>query len=144
MKCSINVTSACLLATVLGLVVVACQPQVLPRPSNMLAPAQIEELLVGKTALGTVKGRRAGTYFAPDGTARLKVIGLDNTTIVEFDGTYYFNEKGASCVNFPTLPIYGKDRCNYIVPLGDGRYQQSYDKGVTEQILEGNQLHQLK
>ena len=67
-----------------------------------------------------------------------------NGTIVEFDGTYYFNEQYASFVNFPALPIHGKNRCNYIIPLGDGQYRQSYDKGVTEQILEGDQLHQLK
>ena len=47
-------------------------------------------------------------------------------------------------MNFPGLPIYGKDRCNYIVPLGNAQYQQSYDEGITEEILEGNQLHQLK
>ncbi len=127
----------------LGLVVAACQPQVLPHPSDALTPAEVEELFVGKTAIGTVQGRRAATYFAPDGTARLKVIG-HNGTIVEFDGTHYFNEQGASCVNFPTLPIYGKDRCNHIVPLDDGRYQQSYDEGITERILEGNRLDELK
>lgn len=131
------------LTTVLGLSVAACQPQVLPRPSNALAPAEVEELFIGKTALGTVQGRRAATYFAPGGTARLKVIG-HNGIVVEFDGTYYFNEEGASCVNFPNLPIYGKDRCNYIVPTEDGQYQQSYDEGITERILEGDQLHQLK
>ena len=143
MKRSTNVTAACAMVTAVGIVAAACQPQVLPRPSNALAPAEVEELFIGKTALGTVQGRRAATYFAPDGTARLKVIG-HNGTVVVFDGTYYSNEDGASCVNFPTLPIYGKDRCNYIVPLEDGRYRQSYDKGVTEQILEGDQLHQLK
>ena len=135
---------AILSGIVLSLTVAACQPQVLPRPANALTPAEVAELFIGKTALGIVQGRRAGSYLSPDGTAKLKVIGLDNTTIVEFDGTYYFDEHGASCVNFPGLPIYGKDRCNYIIPLGDGQYQQSYDEGVTEQILEGNQLHQLK
>ena len=140
---STNAATACFVIIVLGLAVAACQPQVLPRPSNALAPAEVEEVFIGKTALGIIKGRRAATYFAPDGTARLKVIG-HNGVIAEFDGTFYFNKQGASCVNFPTLPIYGKDRCNYIIPLEDGRYQQSYDEGITNNILEGDQLHQLK
>ena len=127
----------------LGLVITACQPQVLPRPSTALAPAELEEIFIGKTALGTTKDRRSAVYFAPDRTARLKVIG-GNGTIAEFDGTYYLNEQGAICVNFPTLPIYGKDRCNYIIPLEGGRYQQSYDKGITEQILDGQRLDELK
>ena len=138
-----TMTASALLVAGIGLTAVACQPQVLPRPSNALAPAEVEELFIGKTALGTVQGRRAATYLAPDGTARLKVIG-HNDVVVEFDGTYYTNEQGASYVNFPTLPIYGKDRYNYIVPLEDGRYQQSYDKGVTERILDGQRLDELK
>ncbi len=129
--------------TIVGLAVSACQPQVIPRPSNALAPAEVEELFVGKTALGTIQGRRAATYFATDGSARLKVIGHDGS-VREFAGTYYSNEQGASCVNFPTLPIFGKDRCNYIVPLEDGQYQQSYDGGVTERILDGERLDELK
>ena len=138
-----TMTVSALLVAGIGLTAAACQPQVLPRPSNALAPAEVEELFIGKTALGTVQGRRAATYLAPDGTARLKVIG-HNGVVVEFDGTYYSNEQGASCVNFPTLPIYGKDRCNYIVPLEDGRYQQSFDKGITERILDGQRLDELK
>ena len=129
--------------TVIGLAVSACQPEVIPRPSNALAPAEVGEIFIGKTALGTIQGRRAATYFAADGSARLKVIGRDGS-VREFAGTYYNNEQGASCVNFPTLPIFGKDRCNYIVPLGDGQYQQSYDGGVTERILDGEQLDELQ
>ena len=134
---------ACFVVLALGLAVSACQPQVLPIPPNALSPAEVEDVFIGKTALGIVKGRRAATYFAPDGTARLKVIGHEGT-IVKFEGTYYTNEQGASCVNFPTLPILGKNRCNYIIPLGDGQYQQSYDEGATEQILDGDQLHRLE
>ncbi len=138
-----KVGTVILSTTIVGLAVSACQPQVIPRPSNALAPAEVEALFIGKTALGTIQGRRAATYFAADGSARLKIIGL-NGTVREFDGTYYNNEQGASCVNFPTLPIFGRDRCNYIVPLENGQYQQSYDEGVTERILDGERLDELK
>ena len=74
MKRSTSTAVASLLAATLGLAVMACQPQVLPHPSNALTPAEVEEIFIGKTALGTVKGRRAATYFANDGTARLKII----------------------------------------------------------------------
>ena len=60
-----------------------------------------------------------------------------------YKGTYYFNDQGKLCTNYPTLPINPKEFCEYIVPLSDGRHELT-DRGVYERILDGEQLGELK
>ena len=83
------------------------------------------------------------SYARSDGSVTLRVRGRDGK-IREFDGTHYFSEEGASCVKYPTLPVSPKEFCNYIVPLGDGRYEQSFSGGTVDQILEGEQLGRVQ
>ena len=144
-----KIAMAGLAAIALGFSLAACQPQ---RPSmpeagaetaGAMTVAQVQELVTGNTVVGVDAKRnvRAAEYFAPDGTAKLKA----NTPFGTFnyDGTYFFNDLGHFCTNYPGIPIGPKEFCKFVTPLGDGRYEQS-DGIVLEQVLEGERLDALE
>ena len=90
--------AAGLAATVLGLAVAACQPQMMvPRaldaaaPADAMTVAEVQELVVGKTILVRDENRRVirAEYFSPDGTVKLKAK-LDSFAMsFSYKGTYY-------------------------------------------------------
>ena len=105
--------------------------------------AEIQELIVGNTVISVEDKRNitAAEYFSSDGTAKLKA----NTPFGTFnyDGTYFFNDLGQFCTNYPGIPLGPKEFCKYVTPLGDGRYEQS-DGIVMQQFLEGERLDELE
>ena len=142
-------------ATTLGLAVAACQPyemaattqdaavQDTPAPSGTMTVAEIQELIVGNTVISVEAKRNidAAEYFASDGTAKLKAKTPFGT--FNYDGTYFFDDVGQFCTNYPSIPLGPKEFCKYVTPLGDGRYEQS-DGIVMEQFLEGERLDELE
>ena len=141
--------AAGLAAMALGFSLAACQPQQAPVPevsaetAGAMTVAEVQELVTGNTVVGVDAKRnvRAAEYFAPDGTAKLKA----NTPFGTFnyDGTYFFNNLGHFCTNYPGIPIGPKEFCKFVTPLGDGRYEQS-DGIVLEQVLKGERLDALE
>ena len=145
-----KIGAAGLAAMALGLAVAACQPygmappaQDAAAPSDTMTVAEIQELIVGNTVI-SVEDRRnitAAEYFASDGTAKLKAKTPFGT--FNYDGTYFFDDLGQFCTNYPGIPLGPKEFCKSVTPLGDGRYEQS-DGIVMEQFLEGEQLDELE
>ena len=144
-----------LAAAALGLAVAACQPyemaattqdaavQDAVAPAGTITVAEIQELIVGNTVISVEAKRNidAAEYFASDGTAKLKAKTPFGT--FNYDGTYFFDDVGQFCTNYPSIPLGPKEFCKYVTPLGDGRYEQS-DGIVMEQFLEGEQLDELE
>ena len=142
-------------ATTLGLAVAACQPyemaattqdaavQDAAAAAGTMTVAEIQELIVGNTVISVEAKRNidAAEYFASDGTAKLKAKTPFGT--FNYDGTYFFDELGQFCTNYPGIPLGPKEFCKYVTPLGDGRYEQS-DGIVIEQFLEGERLDELE
>lgn len=132
-----------------GLIAAACQTQQAPPPEvtaetvQALTVAEVQELVTGNTVVSVDEKRniRAAEYFASDGTAKLKAKTPFGT--FNYEGTYFFNDLGHFCTNYPAIPIGPKEFCKYVTPLGDGRYEQT-DGIILEQILEGEQLDQLE
>ena len=132
-----------------GLIAAACQTQQAPPPEvtaetvQALTVAEVQELVAGNTVIGIDEKRNitAAEYFASDGTAKLKAKTPFGT--FNYEGTYFFNDLGHFCTNYPAIPIGPKEFCKYVTPLGDGRYEQT-DGIVLEQVLEGEQLDQLE
>ena len=132
-----------------GFIAAACQTQQAPPPevtaetTGALTVAKVQELVAGNTVIGFDEKRnvRAAEYFTPDGTAKLKAKTPFGT--FNYDGTYFFNDLGHFCTNYPAIPIGPKEFCKYVTPLGDGRYEQT-DGIILEQVLEGEQLDQLE
>ena len=132
-----------------GFIASACQTQQAPPPevtaetTGAMSVAEVQELVAGNTVIGFDERRnvRAAEYFAPDGTAKLKAKTPFGT--FNYDGTYFFNDLGHFCTNYPGIPIGPKEFCKYVTPLGDGRYEQT-DGIILEQVLEGEQLDQLE
>lgn len=132
-----------------GFIAAACQTQQAPLPevtaetTGAMSVAEVQELMAGNTVIGFDEKRnvRAAEYFASDGTAKLKAKTPFGT--FNYDGTYFFNDLGHFCTNYPAIPIGPKEFCKYVTPLGDGRYEQT-DGIVLEQVLEGEQLDQLE
>ena len=149
-----------LVAATLGLTVAACQlPAMAPpaekgtappaeeatAPNSVLSVAQVESLVTGKTIVirdDENKVSRA-EYFAPDGTVKMKVKpdAFGGMTF-SFDGTYYFNDMGELCTNYPGIPIGDKEHCDHVASQGDGGYGQT-GGGIYEQVLDGEQLDAL-
>ena len=147
-----KIAAAGLAATALSFAVAACQPQMMaPRaldaaaPANAMTVAEVQELVVGKTILirDENRGVSGAEYFSPDGAVKLKAKPDSISMTFSYKGTYYFNDQGKLCTNYPTLPINPKEFCEYIVPLSDGRHELT-DRGVYERILDGEQLGELK
>ena len=147
-----RIAAAGLAATALGLTVAACQPQEMAAtaqgaaaPADAMTVAEVQELVVGNTAIVRDEGRKVSRaeYFSPDGTAKLKANPDGFGMSFSYDGTYYFNDQGKFCAHYPTLPVSQKEYCEYMVPLGDGRYELS-DGGIYERVLDGEQLGELK
>ena len=150
-----KIGAAGLAATTLGLAVAACQPyematsphdtaaQAAAAPVEGMTVAEIQELVVGNTVISLEERRNisAAQYFSSDGTAKLKAKTPFGT--VNYDGTYFFNDLGQFCTNYPGIPLGPKEFCKYVTPLGDGRYEQS-DGIVMVQFLEGEQLDKLE
>ena len=132
-----------------GLVAAACQTQQAPPPEvtaetvQALTVAEVQELVAGNTVIGVDEKRNitAAEYFASEGTAKLKAKTPFGT--FNYEGTYFFNDLGHFCTNYPAIPIGPKEFCKYVTPLGDGRYEQT-DGIILEQVLEGEQLDQLE
>ena len=144
-----KIAAAGVALTAAGFVAAACQTQQAPPPEitaetlDALTVAEMQELVAGNTVIGFEEKRNimAAEYFAPDGTAKLKAKTPFGT--FNYDGTYFFNDLGHFCTNYPAIPIGPKEFCKFVMLLGDGRYEQS-DGIVIEQILEGEQLDQLE
>ncbi len=150
-----KIAAAGLTAAALGLTVAACQPpqmaSIAPEPAapEAAAPAgemtvaEVRDLVVGNTVISIDAKRNinAAEYFASDGTAKLKAKTLFGT--FNYDGTYYFDDGGQFCTNYPGIPMGPKEFCKHVTPLGDGRYEQS-DGIVLERLLEGEQLGALE
>lgn len=150
-----KIGAAGLAVTALGLAVAACQPyemtattqdaaaQAAAAPVEGMTVAEIRELVVGNTVISVEEKRNidAAEYFSSDGTAKLKAKTPFGT--FNYDGTYFFNDLGQFCTNYPGIPLGPKEFCKYVTPLGDGRYEQS-DGIVMEQFLEGEQLDKLE
>ena len=150
-----KIGAAGLAATALGLAVAACQPyemavttqdaavQDAAAPSGTMTVAEIQELVVGNTVISVEAKRNitAAEYFASDGTAKLKAKTPFGT--FNYDGTYFFDDLGQFCTNYPGIPLGPKEFCKSVTPLGDGRYEQS-DGIVMEQFLQGEQLDELE
>ena len=144
-----KIAAAGVAATALGFIVAACQPVQAPPPevtaetTGAMSVAQVQDLVAGNTVLGIDEKRnvQAAEYFAPDGTAKLKAKTPFGT--FNYDGTYFFNNLGHFCTNYPGIPIGPKEFCKFVTPLGDGRYEQS-DGIILEQVLEGEQLDALE
>ena len=144
-----KIATAGLAAMALGFSLAACQPQRAPLPEagaetvGTLSVAEVQELVTGNTVVGvdTKRNVRAAEYFAPDGTAKLKAKTSFGT--FNYDGTYFFNDLGHFCTNYPGIPIGPKEFCKFVTPLGDGSYEQS-DGIVLEQVLEGERLDALE
>ncbi|MDE0390826.1 MAG: hypothetical protein OXI57_02010 [Rhodospirillales bacterium] len=144
-----KIAVAGLAAMALGFSLAACQPQLPSMPEvsaetvGTMTVAEVQELVTGNTVVGVDAKRniKAAEYFAPDGTAKLKA----NTPFGTFnyDGTYFFNDLGHFCTNYPAIPIGPKEFCKFVTPLGDGQYEQS-DGIVLEQVLEGERLDALE
>ena len=132
-----------------GLIAAACQTQQAPPPKvtaetvQALTVAEVQELVTGNTVIGVDEKRniRTAEYFASDGTAKLKAKTPFGT--FNYEGTYFFNDLGHFCTNYPAIPIGPKEFCKFVTPLGDGRYEQS-DGIILEQVLEGDQLDALE
>ncbi|MDE0051105.1 MAG: hypothetical protein OXO52_15050 [Rhodospirillales bacterium] len=132
-----------------GLIAAACQTQQAPSPEvtaetvQALTVAEVQELVTGNTVIGVDEKRNitAAEYFASDGTAKLKAKTPFGT--FNYEGTYFFNDLGHFCTNYPAIPIGPKEFCKYVTPLGGGRYEQT-DGIILEQVLEGEQLDQLE
>ena len=105
--------------------------------------AEIQKLIVGNTVIGVESKRNitAAEYFSSDGTAKLKAKTPFGT--FNYDGTYFFDDRGQFCTNYPSIPLGPKEFCKYVTPLGDGRYEQS-DGIVLERILKGERLDELE
>ena len=147
-----NIAAAGLAATALGLTVVACQPQEMATaaqeaavPADAMSVAEVRELVVDNTILARDDGRRVSRaeYFSPDGTVMLKAKPDSFGMVFGYNGTYYFSDQGKFCANYPSLPVSKKEYCEYIVPLGDGRYALT-DGSIYERILDGEQLGELE
>jgi hypothetical protein len=147
-----RIAAAGLAATALGLTVAACQPQEMAATPHGAAAAavamtvaEIQELVVGNTAIVRDEGRKVSRaeYFSPDGTVKLKAKPDAFGMSFNYVGEYYFNDQGRFCANYPTLPVSQKEYCEYMVPLGDGRYELS-DGSIYERVLDGEQLGELK
>lgn len=147
-----KIAAAGLVATTLGLAIAACQPHGMAPPApemaasaDTLTVAEVQELVVGNTIIVRDDNRRVSRaeYFSPDGTVHLKAKPDGFGMSFSYDGTYYFNHQEMFCTNYPTLPVSPKEFCVHLVPLADGRYELT-DGGVYEQILEGEQLSELK
>ena len=144
-----KIATAGLAAMALGFSLAACQPQRASMPEvgaetgDTMTVAEVQELVTGNTVVGIDAKRniRAAEYFAPDGTAKLKADTPFGT--FNYDGTYFFNDLGHFCTNYPAIPIGPKEFCKFVTPLGDGQYEQS-DGIVLEQILEGERLDALE
>ena len=147
-----KIAAAGFAATALGLTVAACQPpemaltaQEAAAPADAMSVAEVRELVVGSTILTRDDNRKMSRaeYFSPDGTVKLKAKPDGFGFAFNYDGTYYFNDQGRFCLNYPSLPVSQKEYCEYVLPLGDGRYELT-DGGIYEQILDGAQLGALK
>ena len=149
-----------LVAATLGLTVAACQPPAMAPPAEdgtappadeaaataeVLTVAQVESLVTGKTIVIRDDANKVSRaeYFAPDGTAKMKVKpdAFGGMTF-SFDGTYYFNDAGELCANYPGIPIGEKEHCDHVTSRGDGGYGQA-GGSVYEQVLDGEQLDAL-
>ena len=144
-----KIAAAGLTLAAVGLIAAACQTQQAPPPEvtaetvQALTVAEVQELVTGNTVIGVDEKRniRAAEYFASDGTAKLKAKTPFGT--FNYEGTYFFNDLGHFCTNYPGIPIGPKEFCKFVTPLGDGRYEQS-DGIILEQVLEGDQLDALE
>ena len=150
-----KIGAAGLAVTALGLAVAACQPygmappaqdataQTAAAPVEGMTVAEVQELILGNTVISVEDKRNitAAEYFSSDGTAKLKAKTPFGT--FNYDGTYFFNDLGQFCTNYPGIPLGPKEFCKYVMPLGDGRYEQS-DGIVMQQFLEGEQLDKLE
>ena len=144
-----KIAAAGVVLTAVGFVAAACQTQQAPPPEvtaetlDALTVAEVQALVAGSTVIGIDEKRniQAAEYFAPDGTAKLKAKTPFGT--FNYAGTYFFNDLGHFCTNYPGIPIGPKEFCKYVTPLGDGRYEQT-DGIILEQVLEGEQLDQLE
>ena len=147
-----TIAAAGLAATALGLTLAACQPQEMAAtaqedavPADAMSVAEVQELVVENTVFARDDGRRVSRaeYFSPDGTVTLKAKPDSFSMVFSYIGTYYFNDEGKFCANYPSLPVSQKEYCEYMVPLGDGRYALT-DGSIYERILDGEQLSELK
>ena len=138
--------------TVLGLTIAACQPQEMAPPAleaaagtEYMTVAEVEKLVVGNTVLARDEARKISRteYFSPDGTVELNAKPDAFGMVFSYKGTYYFNDDGKFCANYPSIPVSQKEYCEYVVPLGDGRYELT-DGAIYEQVLEGEQLDALE
>lgn len=133
----------------LGFIVAACQLQQAPPPEitaetlDAMTVAEVQELMTGNTVFGLDEKRniQSAEYFASDGSAKVKAKTPFGT--FSYDGTFFFNDLGHFCTNYPGIPIGPKEFCKFVTPLGDGRYEQS-DGIILEQVLEGDQLDALE
>ena len=147
-----RIAAAGLAATALGLTVAACQPQEMAAtvqeaaaPGDAMTVAEVRALVVGNTVIARDEGRKLSRaeYFSPDGTVKLKAKPDAFGMSFNYVGTYYFDDQGRACANYPTLPVSQKEYCEHMVPLGDGRYELS-DGSIYERVLDGEQLGELK
>ena len=147
-----RIAAAGLAATALGLTVAACQPQEMAAtvqeaaaPADAMTVAEVRALVVGNTAIARDEGRKVSRaeYFSPDGTVKLKAKPDSFGMSFNYVGEYYFDDQGRFCANYPTLPVSQKEYCEYMTPLGDGRYELT-DGGIYERVLDGEQLGALK
>ena len=145
-----KIAAAGLAVTAIGLAVSACQMQAMAPPAAVTAEtldamtvAEVQELVTGNTVFGVDEKRniKSAEHFGPDGTAKVKAKTPFGT--FEYIGTFFFNDLGHFCTNYPGIPIGPKEFCKFVTPLGDGRYEQS-DGIILEQVLEGEQLDALE
>ena len=157
-----KISTAGLTAAALGLAAAACQPLMMAAPveeaaapdavtQEAAAPAgettvaSAQELIVGNTVFVRTEASRVSRaeYFAPDGTVKMKAKPDFMGMAFSFEGTYFFDDQEGLCFNYPTLPVSPKEYCEQIVRQGDGGYTLG-EEGVVQQILDGNQLDELK
>ena len=144
-----KIATAGVVLTAAGFLAAACQMQQAPPPEvtaetvEALTVGEVQELVAGNTVISVDEKRniQAAEYFTTDGTAKLKAKTPFGT--FNYDGTYFFNDLGHFCTNYPAIPIGPKEFCKFVTPLGDGRYEQT-DGIILEQVLEGEQLDQLE
>ena len=157
-----KISTAGLTATALGLAVAACQPLMMAAPvedaaapdaaaKEAAAPAEemtaatAQELIVGNTVFVRNEASRVSRaeYFAPDGTVEMKAKPDFMGMAFSFEGTYHFDDEEGVCFDYPTLPVSPKEYCEPLMPQGDGGYALG-EGGIVQQILDGNQLDELK
>ena len=112
---------------------------------------EMRELLVGNTIIGRSDAWNMtwSEYFAPDGTTKVRLRFEGQDDLIEATGIHYFNSKGQLCTDPEGDP---GPYCKWILPLGNGEYEQVYEQvnneetggDIYEQVLAGDQVDAFK